>query len=77
MLLPLPKIKHIYVKIHFVREALSNSSIELIYCPTEQMVADLLTKPICISRDRFDDSLEITKSYEEPANLSGSVGGVN
>ena len=33
-------------------EALSNGSIELTYCPTEQMVADLLTKPI--SRDRFE-----------------------
>ena len=46
------RTKHIDVKIHFIREALSNGSIELIYCLTEQMVADLLTKPV--SRDRFE-----------------------
>ena len=46
------RTKHIDVKIHFVREALSNGSIELIYYATEQMVADLLTKPI--SCDRFE-----------------------
>jgi len=40
------------LKIHFVREALSNGSIELIYCPMEQMVADLLTKTI--SCDQFE-----------------------
>jgi len=45
------RTKHIDVKIHFVKEALSDGSIELIYCPTEQMVADLLSKPI--SCDRF------------------------
>ena len=28
------RTKHIDVKIHFVREALSNGSIELTYCPT-------------------------------------------
>jgi len=44
--------KHIDVKIHFVREALSSGSIELIYCPTEQMVANLLIKPM--SCDRFE-----------------------
>jgi len=46
------RTKHIDVKIHFVREALSNGSTELTYCPTEQMVADLSTKPI--SCDRFE-----------------------
>ena len=38
------RTKHIDVKIYFVREALSNGSIELIYFPMEQMVADLLVK---------------------------------
>ena len=52
MLFPHARTKHIDVKIHFVREALSNGSTELIYCPTEQMVTDLLTKPI--SHDRFE-----------------------
>ena len=46
------RTKHIDVKFHFVREALSNGCTELIYCPTEEMVADVLTKPL--SRDRLE-----------------------
>ena len=40
------------LKYHYVREALSNGVIDLAYCPTEQMTADILTKPV--SCDRFD-----------------------
>jgi len=40
------RTKHIDVKFHFVREALSDGSIKLTYCLTEQMVADVLIKPI-------------------------------
>ena len=46
------RTKHIDIKYHYVREALSNGVIDLAYCPTEQMTADILTKPI--SHDRFE-----------------------
>jgi hypothetical protein len=36
--------KHINVKYHFVREQIQLKSMILEYCPTEEMVADLLTK---------------------------------
>ena len=35
--------KHIDIKFHYVREALEDGIINLIYCPTEQMTADILT----------------------------------
>ena len=38
--------KHIEIKYHFVREAVQRKIITLEYCPTENMVADILTKPL-------------------------------
>ncbi|SMN02585.1 hypothetical protein SPONN_1431 [uncultured Candidatus Thioglobus sp.] len=38
--------KHIGIKYHFIREQVSNDKICLQYCPTEDMIADILTKGI-------------------------------
>ena len=38
--------KHIDVKYHFSRTTLSEGKIDIIYCPSEDMVADILTKPV-------------------------------
>ena len=38
------RAKHIDIKHHFVREQVSNGSIALQYCPTNDMLADILTK---------------------------------
>ena len=46
------RTKHIDIKLHYVREALENGVIDLMYCPTEQMAADILTKPL--TRQRFE-----------------------
>ena len=46
------RTKHIDIKFHYVREALEDGIINLIYCPTEQMTADILTKPLI--RQRFE-----------------------
>ena len=40
------RTKHIDVRYHYVREALAEGTIDLQYCPTETMVADILTKPL-------------------------------
>ena len=40
------RTKHIDIRHHFVREAVENELIELVYCPTEEMIADILTKPL-------------------------------
>jgi hypothetical protein len=38
--------KHIDIKLHFVREVLQKGHIILRYCPTNHMIADLLTKAL-------------------------------
>lgn len=38
--------KHIDVKYHFIRDAVSEGKIHIVYCPTEDMVVDVLTKSV-------------------------------
>ena len=40
------RTKHIDIRYHYVREAVQDGLIELQYCPTNEMTADLLTKPL-------------------------------
>ncbi len=42
------RTKHIDIRFHY---AIEEGIIEIEYCPTEDMIADLLTKPLC--KDRF------------------------
>ena len=41
-----PRTKHIDIKYHFIRDKVEKKDFVLEYCPTEQMLADLLTKPL-------------------------------
>lgn len=50
------RAKHIDIRHHFIREHIGES-IELQYCPTNEMVADMLTKPLaaehfCLLREK-------------------------
>ena len=45
------RAKHISIKYHFIREQVSDETVTLKYCPTQNMVADMLTKGL--HRDRF------------------------
>jgi hypothetical protein len=38
--------KHIEVKYHYVRKAVERKVITITYCPTERMLADIMTKPL-------------------------------
>lgn len=40
------RTKHIDIRYHYIREALQSRLIDLQYCPTSEMNADLLTKPL-------------------------------
>jgi hypothetical protein len=40
------RTKHIDVRFHFIRWIVENGSIRLVYCPTNDMVADTLTKAL-------------------------------
>ena len=41
------RAKHIGIKFHFIREQVNNNTIELRYCRTENMIADIFTKRLC------------------------------
>jgi hypothetical protein len=47
------RTKHIDIQYHFIRHHVLNGTIATYYCPTEIMVADIMTKPL--PRVRHDD----------------------
>ena len=64
------RTKHIDIQHHFIREKVEEKKIELIYCSTDDMVADMLTKSV--SRDklqRFSKEMGLKLCIQ-----SGSVG---
>jgi hypothetical protein len=40
------RTKHINIRYHFIQWVIEDSSIHLVFCPTEDMIADTLTKPL-------------------------------
>ena len=81
------RTKHIEVDVHFVREKVENSEVEVRYVPTANQVADVLTK--VLPRDRFKflgarlgltlspvhaGSTVAENSTSMESNLRGSVG---
>lgn len=40
------RTKHIDIRYHFVREKVEDGQVALEYCPTQDMLADIMTKPI-------------------------------
>ncbi len=40
------RTKHIDIQYHFVKDSLSKNMFSIDYCPTENMAADILTKPL-------------------------------
>lgn len=39
--------KHIDIKYHFIRDLVEEGAVNLVYCTTKEMVADILTKGLC------------------------------
>jgi len=44
------KTKHIDVQLHFIRNHLNKGTIDVEYCPTENMLADIMTKGLAKER---------------------------
>jgi hypothetical protein len=64
--------KHIDIKYHFIRQKVSENSIELNYLPSEVMTADILTKPL-----PFPSFTELRLKLLNDTELKGSVGNPN
>ena len=51
------RIKHIDIKYHFIRDHIDKEDINIAYCPTKEMVADVLMKPL--ARLIFEDHVKV------------------
>ena len=47
------KTKHFNIKLYFLREVQKNSDVRLMYCKSEEQLADLFTKPLPVNRFAF------------------------
>ena len=55
------RTKHIDIKYHFIRELFQEKNIDIKYCSSEIMVADLLTKPIeAVKIRKFVEAIGLT-----------------
>ena len=56
------KTKHIEVRYHYIRDMVQKGAIKLKYVPTEEQVADLLTKPLAhVKFEYFRDKLGVVQ----------------
>ena len=65
------RTKHIDVQHHFIREAIEEKVIDLKYCATEHMVADVLTK--ALGKDRHLMLSKAMRLESIDTSQSGSV----
>ena len=80
-----PKSKHIRRRYHFVRELVKEGLLEVIYKPTEEMIADALTKSLGkeklsgfrkkmgVMKRPGQDTNDAEKTVSQCINLDGSV----
>ena len=68
--------KHIDTKYHFIRERVDDNSIKLIYTPTDEMAADLLTKALPQQKveQHREQLLGESRFLPSGKNLSGGIG---
>nr|DAD46300.1 TPA_asm: hypothetical protein HUJ06_004530 [Nelumbo nucifera] len=50
------RTKHIALKHHFIRDAIEDGEIELIYCRTQEQLADIFVTPL--AREKFEELRE-------------------
>ena len=62
------RTKHIGVRHHFVREKVEDGTVTFTYCPTEQMTADSLTKPVPTEKTNYCRSEMGVHAFTEMKN---------
>ena len=71
------KTKHVDVQLHFIRDHVEKGTINVEYCPTDDMLADLMTKGLARERHARLLGLMGVRTHEDgqhsTATTSGSV----
>ena len=69
------RTKHVDVRYHAIRGWITDQSIRLVYCPTDEMIADGLTKPLgTVKFKTFVDSLTLAPApVQTPAQAQVQV----
>jgi len=66
------RTRHINIRYFFVTDRVTNKEVEMVYCPTGDMLADLLTKPLQGSQfRRFRDAILNVQEDASSTQLSG------
>ena len=64
------RTKHIDIKYHFIREKVLNEEINLKYCPTQEMIADTLTKTLAKpSFEKFNQMMDLIENNDQEGVL--------
>ena len=66
------RTRHIGVRYFFVKQYLEDGSMKMEHCPTKEMVADLLTKPL--QGDLFRTLRDMLLGYASRDGADSSVG---
>jgi hypothetical protein len=66
-----PRTKHVKIRYHFSREMIKEKLVKLVYCPTELMSADALTK--ALFQEKWDIFKKVLLLEDTRIDQSGSV----
>ena len=66
--------KHVSIRLNFVKEQVEFGAVRPVYCSTQQMTADILTKPLLrVAFEKHRDGLGVTKLPPSPHDARGGV----
>ena len=68
------RTKHIQIRYFFIKDKIDNKEVSVKYCPTEDMWADVLTKPLQGKKFRTMRAtlMNCPTDYEELTNITGT-----
>ena len=57
--------KHYEIRLHFLQESIRSKVIKFKYCPTDEMIADALTKPLDVDKFIYFRQKMLSKPIDE------------